>query len=266
MEFRPYPSKHWSSDLILRNIGILMLSLQTLELCPYPCIPWNSSCVLWNIITFIFFSKHRNSGLCCYKFRISSSYPSKHWSSPLSLRTLKFWSYFLNIAISTLTFQTLTFWPFPSKDYNSGTIPWSIGILILFFQTLEFWPYPSNHWNSYLVVANIGTLPLSLQTLQFWPYLSKHCNLHFTLSLQTLEFWSYSSIHCNSSLHWSLSSYSSKHETSDIILQNIGILMLSLQTLELCLCPCMPWNSSRVLWKIIIFISFSTHKNSALFF
>ena len=200
---------------MLRNNGILMLSLQTLEFCPYPRIPWNSSRVLWKIITFISFSKHRNSGLCCYKFRISSSYPSKQWSSPLFFRTLKFWSHFFNIAISTLTFQTLTFWSFPSKDYNSGTILRSIGILILFFQTLEFWPYPSNHWNSCLVVANIGTLPLSLQTLQFWPYLSKHFNLHFTLSLQTLEFWSYSSKHCNSSpyysRHWYLSSYSSKH-------------------------------------------------------
>ena len=217
-----------------------MLSLQTLELCPYPCIPWNSSRVLWNIITFIFFSKHRNSGLCCYKFRISSSYPSKHWSSPLSLRTLKFWSYFLNIAISTWTFQTLTFWSFPSKDYNSGTILRSIGILILFFQTLEFWPYPSNHWNSYLVVANIGTLPLSLQTLQFWPYLSKHCNLHFTLSLQTLEFWSYSSIHCNSSL----------------IIPNTGLLaliplntrlpILSFKTLGFLCYPCRHWNCASI--------------------
>ena len=42
--------------------------------------------------------------------------------------------------------------------------------------------------------------------------------------------------------------------------------MLSLQTLEWCPCPCIPWNSSRLLWKIIIFISFSEHKNSGLFF
>ena len=42
--------------------------------------------------------------------------------------------------------------------------------------------------------------------------------------------------------------------------------MLSLQTLELCPYPCMSWNASRVLWKVIIFISFSKHKNSGLFF
>ena len=42
--------------------------------------------------------------------------------------------------------------------------------------------------------------------------------------------------------------------------------MLSLETLEWCPCPCIPWNSSRLLWKIIIFISFSEHKNSGLFF
>ena len=42
--------------------------------------------------------------------------------------------------------------------------------------------------------------------------------------------------------------------------------MLSLQTLELCPYPCMPWNASRVRWKVIIFISFSKHKNSGLFF
>ena len=42
--------------------------------------------------------------------------------------------------------------------------------------------------------------------------------------------------------------------------------MLSLKTLELCPYPCMPWNCSRVLWKVIIFISFSKHNNCGLSF
>ena len=42
--------------------------------------------------------------------------------------------------------------------------------------------------------------------------------------------------------------------------------MLSLETLEWCPYPCILWNSTRLFLKIIIFISFSEHKNSGLFF
>ena len=136
-----------------------MLSLQTLELCPYPCIPWNFSRVLWNIIIFISFSKHNNSGLFFFiNFGFLAPilpnigilpYPSKHCN---------FGPIFFNIGILTLSFQTLTFWSYPSKDYNSAPILENIRILILSFQTLKFWPYPSKHWNSSLILPNTEIL------------------------------------------------------------------------------------------------------------
>ena len=168
-----------------------MLSLQRLELCPYNCIPWKSSRVLWSIIIFISFSKHKNSGLFFKKIWISSSYPSKHWNSPLSFQTLQFCSLFFSHWSFTLSLRTLEFWPYPSKHWHSGLILPNTEILVLSFQTLEFWPYPSKHWNSDLIFPNVGILFLSFQTLDFWPCRSKHWDSY--LILPKLEFWPYAS-------------------------------------------------------------------------
>ena len=143
-----------------------MLSLQTLELCPYPCIPWKSSRVLWNIIIFISFSKHKNSILFFYNFGFLAlspdigilPYPSKRCNFAPIFFTLEFYPIPPNIAIVTLSLQTLTFWSYPSKDYNSAPILENIRILILSFQTLKFWPYPSKHWNSSLILPNTEIL------------------------------------------------------------------------------------------------------------
>ena len=143
-----------------------MLSLQTLELCPYPCIPWQSSRVLWNIIIFISFSKHKNSILFFYNFGFLAlypdngilPYPSKRCNFAPIFFTLEFYLIPPNNAIVTLSFQTFTFWSYPSKDYNSAPILENIVILILSFQTLKFWPYPSKHWNSSLILPNTEIL------------------------------------------------------------------------------------------------------------
>ena len=39
-----------------------------------------------------------------------------------------------------------------------------MGILILSFQTLEFWPFFYKHWNSDLILTNTGILALFLRT------------------------------------------------------------------------------------------------------
>ena len=94
MEFWSYPSKHWNSDLIQRNTGILAFSFQTLEL-----------------FSFSFSSKQWNSGLILPNIGILT----------LSNETLEFlpfrfkrWNCFLflflsNIGILTVSFQTWDF-------------------------------------------------------------------------------------------------------------------------------------------------------------
>ena len=99
-------------------------------------------------------------------------YPSKHWNSHLILP---------NIGILTLSFQTLEFPPYPSNT----------GIPILSFQTLEFPPHPSKHGNSNLILQNIGILTLFFQTLEFSPYPSKHWNsnlIHPNIGIPNLTF------------------------------------------------------------------------------
>ena len=92
----------------------------------------------------------------------------------------------------------------------------------LLIQTLEFWPYFDKHWNSHLILSNtgilalflmnIGFLILSFPTLEFWPYIFTNIVvlIFSVLALKTLEFWSY---FCK---QWS----------SHLILPKIGILAL----------------------------------------
>ena len=148
-----------------------MLSLQTSEWCPYPCIPWNSRRLLWKIIIFISFSEHNNSALFFfYKVCISSSFQTL--DLPPILRNIG--PILFNIGLSTLSFQTLEFWSYPSKYWNSDLILPNIVFLVFSFQTLEFWSYPFKHWNVSPILPNIRVLFLSFQTLEFWSYPSKH--------------------------------------------------------------------------------------------
>ena len=65
-----YPSKHWNSDLILPNTGILTLSFQTLEFWPYYSKHWHCDLILLNI------------GILTLYFQTLEfwPYPSKHWN------------------------------------------------------------------------------------------------------------------------------------------------------------------------------------------
>ena len=149
-----------------------MLSLQTLELCPYPCIPWNFSRVLWNIIIFISFSKHNNSGLFFYinfgflAFILPNigilPYPSKHCNFGLI---------FFNIRILTLSFQTLTFWSYPCKDYNSGPIPTSCSHSPLSLNSLARTVSARQDQQSLLpgmFTTSLGSLSLALMSTTFF--------------------------------------------------------------------------------------------------
>ena len=143
----------------------------------------------------------------------------KHWNSYLILRleTLEFWrylythwnSYFIlsNVGILALFLQTVEISSYPSKNWSSGPILMRIGFLICPFETLGFWLYFYKHWN-YIVLffINIAIPVLSFQTLELWPYF-----------LYTLVVWS----------------YSSKDWGSGPISLSTGIMILSLQTLEL---------------------------------
>ena len=89
--------------------------------------------------------------------------------------------------------ETLEFWPYLYKHWNSGPVLINIGILILFFHY--------KHWNSGPIFKNIGILILSFQTLEFLAPFYKRWNSDLILSntsilalfLYTLAFWSYRS-------------------------------------------------------------------------
>lgn len=139
------------------------------------------------------------------------------------------------------------FWPYCFKQWNCDLIIPMIGILMLSFQSLEFWGYRFEQWNRGSIVINIVLLTLSFLALEFWPFLYKHCkaflivpnigilnhfyehcNSHLSLSpfgilallLWTLTFWFYPYRHWNSGLF-------DRHWNSDLIIPNIGILILS---------------------------------------
>ena len=158
---------------------------------------------------------------------------------------LQFWSYF-------------GFWPFPSKHWNSHLIS---------FSCKEYWNSGPKHWNFDLIrpiigffydynpsTANIVILVLSLYTLEFLSYPFTANVEILAQSFQTLEFWSYFYKHGSCHLFlpntWILAlflyflavgSYPSKHW--DTISISIGIMILSLETLEFWLYFYIHWNS-----------------------
>ena len=169
------------------NIGILILSFQTLHFYPYLDTHWNSYSpylihlnvgilalaifIHIGILTTSFQAlililsshcKHWNSALFLKTLELSF-YPSKHWKSGPFLYTLVFlcdlfkqWNpspIFIHIGTIILSFQTLESWP-----YN--------------FKPLGFWPYFYIHCNSHLILPSTIILALFLYTLEFWPHLS----------------------------------------------------------------------------------------------
>ena len=123
LEFWPYPYKHWNSDLILPNSGILALFLWALEFWSYPSKHWNSCPIFMNIgILALFYQT------------LELSYSSKHCNTdPI----------FKNIGILALPSQTLEFWSYSFKDWNSG-------LTVI----LEFCPYFYTHLFSDLILQN----------------------------------------------------------------------------------------------------------------
>ena len=133
----PYFYKHWNSQLILPNTGILLLFIH---------------------IGFVIRS---------FQILEFSSHPFKRWnSSPI----------FINTLILTLSYQRFKFLFYPSTE-NIGILTLSfekIGILSPFLYTKEFKSFLSKRWNSGVIFINTGILMLSLQAMEFCPYFYKH--------------------------------------------------------------------------------------------
>ena len=94
--FSKHRSKHLNSDRIQRNIGILALSFQTLELFSLPSKLWNSDSIFQT-----------------WKYWPN---PFKDWNSDLILSNTKILTIILlNTGILAVSFQTLEFWSDPLK-------------------------------------------------------------------------------------------------------------------------------------------------------
>ena len=128
------------------------------------------------------------------------------------------------------------------------TLP-HIWILALSLYTLELLSYPSKRWDSDPIFIHIGILTSSFETKEFWPYLYTH--LSSDLIVLTLELWSY----LLTLVFWSYPL--KKPWDSGPISLNIGIMMLSLRTLDFL--PYFYRNSDRILPNIgIRILTFQT--------
>ena len=195
LELSRYSSKHWHSDLILSNFGILAHVLPNIEYLPYTSKLWNSGLILPNvkntlpnfwILAFSF--KTFEDWSCTSKLWNSGLYPSKHCiyylilpniGTPLFLLTFNF-SY---IWIFILSFETSLLFSYPPEHWNSHPILIIIRNLILSSKTVEFFSYPFKHWNSDCILLNIWIHLKSLEFLsyssnsqEFLSYLSKQWN------------------------------------------------------------------------------------------
>ena len=152
---------------------------------------------------------------------------------------------FLNIGILILSFQTLECWSYFNKLWNFDLIVPNVVILAPFVKALELLSYPCKHWNS--IFIHIKILALFLWTLEFWSYSSKHCNSDLILLkggilglfFYTLAFWS----------------YPSKHGICGQIIK-IGIRILFFQLFEFRCCFYKHWNSDLILQNIWILVLF----------
>ena len=123
MEFLALFLTDWNFHLILPNIWIQALFLQTLEFLSYPSIA--------NVILALSFQTMEFWPII-YTRWFFLSHPSKHWDSGpifMSVGIMIIWfqrmesySFFINTGILALSFQTLEFLYCPSKHWNSGSI------------------------------------------------------------------------------------------------------------------------------------------------
>ena len=143
MEFLSFPS-----TLI---VGILALSLHTLEFLSYPLKHWNSGPIFLHIdiIFDLILQNIATLALSLYPLK-SLSYPSEHWKSGLIL---------LHIGILISSFQTLILAIFYKHWTSYLILALQTEILALSFQTLEF----------FSLFIHIGFLILSFKTSGFWP-------------------------------------------------------------------------------------------------
>ena len=164
-----------------------------------------------------------------------------------------------------LSFQSLEFWPYPSKHWNFdlilpnivilalsilnianlAVILLKIGVLILSLKTLEFLCYLCKHWNSAPIPVYFGILAVFFERLWFlFPFPNIRILVSFFIyikfgflaliladtginpTFQTLQFWSH--------------------------FFNIGLSILSFQTLEFWSYPSKSRNSGPVLPKLVI--------------
>ena len=137
------------------------------------------------------------------------------------------------------------------QSLNCGlTLP-HILILALSLYTLELLSYPSKRWDSDPIFIHIGILTSSFETKEFWPCLYTHYILSSDLIVLTLELWSY----LLTLVFWSYPL--KKPSDSGPISLNIGIMMLSLRTLDFL--PHFYRNSDRILPNIgIRILTFQT--------
>lgn len=168
-------------------------------------------------------------------------------------QTFKFWSYFLQIGIFTLSFQTFEFWSYFVNHWNSGPILTKIGILILPVQATNIW----RHRNSYIVLLNIWILALCfthwkfdliLPNIGILRYFYKHCNFYLILPLRSLEFWPYFYRRWNFDVIPPNIAVQAiyTHSNYYLILLNIGIWTLFLYTLEFSSYRLKHWNSRPI--------------------
>ena len=122
---------HYNSGPIFTNIGVLALSLKTLEF---------SSFFIIIAIIISYLSKHWNS---CF----NSSFLYIYWNSDLI---------FPNIGILVLSLETVEFGPHAFQRWNSGLI----------LSKLVFWPRFLKTWNSVLILPNIRIVVLFLLTFE----------------------------------------------------------------------------------------------------
>lgn len=143
---------------------------------------------------------------------------------------------------------------------------------------MEFWSYFHVHWISQRILPNIGTLAVFINIVilaffyKHWSFdLIFACIIILALSFKTLEFSSFfiiiAIIISYLSKHWN-SCFNSPflyiYWNSYVIFPNIGILILSLETVEFGPHAFQHWNSDLILLKLVFWPCFFKTWNSVL--
>ena len=202
MEFLALFFTVWNFHLILPNIWILALFLQTLEFLSYPTIA-NIEILALSFQTMEFWPIIYTPCFLISSFKTLGFWPYfyKHWNYDFMIPKNGILAlFFINTGILTLSFQTSEFSYCPSKHWNSGPIFYTlhfdfilrnIGIIDLSFKPLEFWPSINTHWNCEVIPPNIAILALYLYKLKFSSYPFKRWNsdpIFIHIGIVTLAF------------------------------------------------------------------------------